>query len=200
MFDATSKSRSSSASRPSASRPLKGELCTWGYSVMLGYWAEPTMTVQAIDETGWVHTGDLATMDEDGYVDIGWRIKDLIIRGGENVYPREIEEFLYLHPDIKDVQVIGVPDARYGEEIMAWVVIREGAVMDSDVLRDFCREKIAHHKIPRYVNVVMEFPMTITSKVRKVVMREQSIILLGLEDEGVGPTAQGKARLTSPSQ
>jgi fatty-acyl-CoA synthase len=172
-------------------RGEKGELCTRGYSVMLGYWTEPTMTAQAIDETGWMHTGDLATMDEDGYVDIGGRIKDLIIRGGENVYPREIEEFLYLHPDIIDVQVIGVPDARYGEEIMAWVVVREGAVMDADVLRDFCREKIAHHKIPRYVNVVMEFPMTITGKVRKVVMREQSIVLLGLEDEGAGPTAQG---------
>jgi fatty-acyl-CoA synthase len=172
-------------------RGEKGELCTRGYSVMLGYWTEPTMTAHAIDETGWMHTGDLATMDEDGYVDIGGRIKDLIIRGGENVYPREIEEFLYRHPDIIDVQVIGVPDARYGEEIMAWVVVREGAVMDSDVLRDFCREKIAHHKIPRYVNVVTEFPMTITGKVRKVVMREQSIVLLGLEDEGAGPTAQG---------
>ena len=172
-------------------RGEKGELCTRGYSVMLGYWENPTMTAEAIDETGWMHTGDLATMDEDGYVDIGGRIKDLIIRGGENVYPREIEEFLYRHPDIIDVQVIGVPDARYGEEIMAWVVVREGAVMDSDVLRDFCREKIAHHKIPRYVNVVTEFPMTITGKVRKVVMREQSIVLLGLEDEGAGPTAQG---------
>ena len=172
-------------------RGEKGELCTRGYSVMLGYWENPTMTAEAIDETGWMHTGDLATMDEDGYVDIGGRIKDLIIRGGENVYPREIEEFLYRHPDIIDVQVIGVPDARYGEEIMAWVVVREGAVMDSDVLRDFCREKIAHHKIPRYVNVVTEFPMTITGKVRKVVMREQSIVLLGLKDEGAGPTAQG---------
>jgi fatty-acyl-CoA synthase len=172
-------------------RGEKGELCTRGYSVMLGYWTELTMTAQAIDKTGWMHTGDLATMDEDGYVDIGGRIKDLIIRGGENVYPREIEEFLYLHPDIIDVQVIGVPDARYGEEIMAWVVVREGAVMDADVLRDFCREKIAHHKIPCYVNVVMEFPLTITGKVRKVVMREQSIVLLGLEDEGAGPSAQG---------
>jgi len=172
-------------------RGERGELCTRGYSVMLGYWTEPTMTAQAIDETGWMHTGDLATMDEDGYVDIGGRIKDLIIRGGENVYPREIEEFLYLHPDIIDVQVIGVPDARYGEEIMAWVVVREGAEMDTDVLRNFCREKIAHHKIPRYVNVVTEFPMTITGKVRKVVMREQSIVLLGLEDGDAGPTAQG---------
>src|ERR1039458_5928996 len=143
----------------------------------------------------WTRTGTSTsaggTMMEGGCVDIGGRIKDLIIRGGENVYPREIEEFLYLHPDIIDVQVIGVPDARYGEEIMAWVVVREGAVMDSDVLRDFCREKIAHHKIPRYVNVVTEFPMTVTGKVRKVVMREQSIVLLGLEDEGAGPTAQG---------
>ena len=161
-------------------RGEKGELCTRGYSVMLGYWTEPTMTAQAIDETGWMHTGDLATMDEDGYVDIGGRIKDLIIRGGENVYPREIEEFLYLHPDIIDVQVIGVPDARYGEEIMAWVVVREGAVMDSDVLRDFCREKIAHHKIPRYVNVVTEFPMTVTGKVRKIEMREMAAKILGL--------------------
>jgi fatty-acyl-CoA synthase len=176
-------------------RGEKGELCTRGYSVMLGYWENPTMTAEAIDETGWMHTGDLATMDADGYVDIGGRIKDLIIRGGENVYPREIEEFLYLHPDIIDVQVIGVPDARYGEEIMAWVVVRDGAAMDADVLRDFCREKIAHHKIPRYVNVVTEFPMTITGKVRKVEMRKQSMTLLGLDDAGDGTaTANSEPR------
>jgi fatty-acyl-CoA synthase len=165
-------------------RGVKGEFCTRVYSVMLGYWENITMTAMAIDEAGWMHSGDLATMDEDGYVDICGRIKDLIIRGGENVYPREIEEFLYLHPDIIDVQVIGVPDAHYGEEIMAWVVVRDGAAMDADVLQDFCREKIAHHKIPRYVNVVTEFPMTVTGKARKVEMRARSIVLLGLEGAG----------------
>ena len=161
-------------------RGVKGEFCTRGYSVMLGYWENPEKTDEAVDEAGWMHTGDLATMDEDGYLDISGRIKDLIIRGGENVYPREVEEFLYTHPDIIDVQVIGVPDERYGEEVAAWVVVREGAMMDAEVLRAYCTEKIARHKIPKYVVVVKEFPMTVTGKVRKIEMRKQSVELLGL--------------------
>ena len=170
-------------------RGEKGELCTRSYSVMLGYWGEPALTAQAIDATGWMHTGDLVTMDHDGYVDIGGRIKDLIIRGGENIYPREIEEFLYTHPDIIDVQVIDVPDERYGEQIMAWVIVRDGAAMDSAVLADYCREKFARYKIPHYVNVVGEFPMTITDKLRKIVMREESMALLGLA--GTDPGTSG---------
>ncbi len=161
-------------------RGVKGEFCTRGYSVMLGYWENPEKTAEAVDEAGWMHTGDLATMDEEGYLDISGRIKDLIIRGGENVYPREVEEFLYTHPDIIDVQVIGVPDDHYGEEVAAWVVVREGAMMDAEVLRAYCAEKIARHKIPKYVVVVKEFPMTVTGKVRKVEMRKQSVELLGL--------------------
>ncbi len=161
-------------------RGVKGEFCTRGYSVMLGYWENPEKTAEAVDEAGWMHTGDLATMDEDGYLDISGRIKDLIIRGGENVYPREVEEFLYTHPDIIDVQVIGVPDDHYGEEVAAWVMVREGAVMDAEMLRAYCAEKIARHKIPKYVVVVKEFPMTVTGKVRKVEMRKQSVELLGL--------------------
>ncbi len=158
-----------------------GELCTRGYSVMLGYWDDPARTAEAIDPARWMHTGDLATMDDDGYVNIVGRIKDLIIRGGENVYPREIEEFLYGHPAILDVQVIGVPDERYGEEVMAWVRLREGASLTEDELRDHCRGRIAHFKIPRYVRVVEEFPMTVTGKVQKFKMREQAIAELGLE-------------------
>jgi len=157
-----------------------GELCTRGYSVMLGYWNEPEKTAEAIDEAGWMHTGDLATMDADGYLNIVGRIKDMVIRGGENVYPREIEEFLYTHPQIADVQVIGVPDERYGEELMAWVVLRPGASVETEEIREFCRGKIAHYKIPRYVKVVDGFPMTVTGKVRKVEMREQSVVELGL--------------------
>jgi len=160
-----------------------GELCTRGYSVMLGYWNEPDKTAQAIDGAGWMHTGDLATMDGNGYVNIVGRIKDMIIRGGENVYPREIEEFLYTHPDIVDVQVIGVPDARYGEEIMAWVRSRPGAAdLTVDNVRSFCQGKIAHYKIPRYVHVADEFPMTVTGKIQKYKMRDASIELLGLHD------------------
>jgi fatty-acyl-CoA synthase len=158
-----------------------GELCTRGYSVMLGYWDEPAKTADAIDAARWMHTGDLAVMGEDGYVNIVGRIKDLVIRGGENVYPREIEEFLYGHPDIADVQVIGVPDERYGEELMAWVRLRPGAdPLDADALQAFCAGRIAHQKIPRYVRIVDEFPMTVTGKVRKVEMREISIAELGL--------------------
>jgi fatty-acyl-CoA synthase len=159
-----------------------GELCTRGYSVMLGYWREPEKTADAIDRAGWMHTGDLATMDEDGYVKIVGRIKDMIIRGGENVYPREIEEFLFTHPDILDVQVIGVPDLKYGEEIMAWVRLRPDAgPLNAEGLRAFCENQIAYFKIPRYVHVVEEFPMTVTGKVQKYLLRAKAVELLRLQ-------------------
>ena len=164
-------------------RGVAGELCTRGYSVMLGYWAEPDKTEEAIDAARWMHTGDLATMDADGYVNIVGRIKDLVIRGGENVYPREVEEFLYSHPDIADVSVVGVPDPRYGEELMAWVIMRPGAQpLTADAVRAFCASAIAHYKVPRYVHVVEAFPMTATGKIRKVEMREQAVDILGLHD------------------
>lgn len=163
-------------------RNTPGELCTRGYSVMLGYWNQPDKTAEVIDQARWMHTGDLAVMDEEGYVSITGRIKDMVIRGGENIYPREIEEFLYTHPDILDAQVIGVPDERYGEELMAWVRLREGAPpMTAESLREFCTGKLAHYKIPRYVHVVDEFPMTVTGKVRKVEMREMAKEILGLQ-------------------
>jgi fatty-acyl-CoA synthase len=163
-------------------RGAAGELCTRGYSVMLGYWDQPDKTAEVIDAARWMHTGDLAVMDEDGYVNITGRIKDMVIRGGENVYPREIEEFLYTHPDVLDVQVIGVPDARYGEEIMAWVKLRPGAAaLTADDVRAFAAGRLAHFKIPRYVLVVDEFPMTVSGKVRKVEMRARSIEMLGLQ-------------------
>jgi fatty-acyl-CoA synthase len=162
-------------------RGTPGELCTRGYSVMLGYWEQPDKTAEAIDAARWMHTGDLAVMDEDGYLAITGRIKDMVIRGGENVYPREIEEFLYTHPDILDAQVIGVPDAVYGEELMAWVRLRPGAAtLTAEDLRSFCYGQLAHYKIPRYVHVVDEFPMTVTGKVRKVEMRERAVQILGL--------------------
>jgi fatty-acyl-CoA synthase len=161
-------------------RGVSGELCTRGYSVMGGYWNDPERTAEAIDQQGWMHTGDLATMDGEGYVNIVGRIKDMVIRGGENIYPREVEEFLYSHPDVADVQVIGVPDERYGEELMAWVIPRGAATLDADQLREFCHGKIAHYKIPRYVKLVDEFPMTVTGKVQKFKMREQAIDELGL--------------------
>jgi fatty-acyl-CoA synthase len=152
-----------------------GELCTRGYSVMLGYWEQPDKTAEAIDAARWMHTGDLAVMDSDGYVSITGRIKDMVIRGGENIYPREIEEFLYTHPDVLDAQVIGVPDERYGEELMAWVRLRPGAPeLTIEALREFCTGKLAHYKIPRYLHLVDEFPMTVTGKIRKVEMRERS--------------------------
>jgi fatty-acyl-CoA synthase len=157
-----------------------GELCTKGYSVMLGYWGDPERTAEVLDEDGWMHTGDLATIDADGYANIVGRIKDMIIRGGENVYPRELEEFLHGHPDVADVQVIGVPDERYGEELMAWVVPRAGVELDPEAVREFCRGKVAHFKVPRYVKVVEQFPMTITGKVQKFKMREAAIEELGL--------------------
>jgi fatty-acyl-CoA synthase len=162
-------------------RGVGGEYCTRGYHVMLGYWNDPEKTAEAIDADGWMHSGDLATMDDDGYVNIVGRIKDMIIRGGENIYPREIEEFLYSHPAIADAQVIGVPDERYGEELMAWVQLIPGGELTEDELKDFCRDKIAHFKIPRYVKFVNEFPMTVTGKVRKVEMRDKSIAELGLD-------------------
>jgi fatty-acyl-CoA synthase len=157
-----------------------GEFQTRGYSVMLGYWDDPERTAEAIDQGRWMHTGDLAAMDDDGYVKIVGRIKDMIIRGGENVYPREIEEFLYTHPDVADVQVIGVPDERYGEEIMAWVQLREGATVTEEELKEHCRGKIAHYKVPRYVRFTDAFPMTVTGKVQKYKMRETAIEELGL--------------------
>ncbi|WP_433617749.1 AMP-binding protein [Dactylosporangium sp. CA-139114] len=158
-----------------------GELCTRGYSVMLGYWNQPDATAEAVDAARWMHTGDLATMDDEGYVTIVGRIKDLVIRGGENVYPREVEEFLYGHPDIVDVQVIGVPDERFGEELMAWVRLREGAgPLSAEAVRAYCAGRLAHYKIPRYVKIVEAFPMTVTGKVRKVEMREVSARELGL--------------------
>ena len=159
-----------------------GELCTRGYSVMLGYWDEPEKTDEAIDRARWMHTGDLATMDAEGYCNIVGRIKDLVIRGGENVYPREIEEFLYTHPDISDVQVVGVPDERYGEELCAWVVPRADATLTEDEVREFCRASLAHFKVPRYVVFTDGFPMTVTGKVQKYKMREDAVARLRLED------------------
>jgi fatty-acyl-CoA synthase len=170
-----------------------GEFCTRGYSVMSGYWNDDAKTAEAIDGDGWMHTGDLAVMADDGYVNIVGRIKDMIIRGGENIYPREIEEFLYSHPDVEDVQVIGLPDVKYGEQLMAWVKARPGSQLateaDPELIRDFCRGKIAHYKIPHYVKFVDEFPMTVTGKVRKVEMREVSIGELGLADAAAVDTA-----------
>ncbi|WP_067800922.1 AMP-binding protein [Actinomadura formosensis] len=164
-------------------RGTPGEFCTRGYSVMLGYWDEPDRTAEAIDAARWMHTGDLAVMDAGGYVNITGRIKDMVIRGGENIYPREIEEFLYTHPDIVDAQVIGVPDEKYGEELMAWVRLREGAAgLTAAELRAFCEGRLAHYKIPRYVHVVDEFPMTVTGKIRKVQMRTEAVDILGLGD------------------
>ncbi|KUI03719.1 AMP-binding protein [Mycobacterium sp. IS-3022] len=163
-------------------RGQPGEFCTRGYSVMLGYWNEDEKTAAAIDSDGWMHTGDLAVMRDDGYCNVVGRINDMVIRGGENIYPREIEEFLYTHPDIEDAQVIGVPDDRYGEETCAWIRMKPGRpALDADAVRAFAAGKLAHYKIPRYVHVVDEFPMTVTGKVRKVEMRERSVEILGLD-------------------
>jgi fatty-acyl-CoA synthase len=158
-----------------------GEFCTRGYSVMKGYWNDEAKTREAVDEAGWMHTGDLATMDEQGYVNIVGRLKDMIIRGGENVYPREIEEFLYRHPKVQDVQVIGVPDPRFGEAVCAWIKLHAGQTATDEEIRAFCQGQIAHYKIPRYIEFVPEFPMTITGKIQKFVMREQTIEKLGLK-------------------
>ncbi|MBV9193295.1 MAG: AMP-binding protein [Solirubrobacterales bacterium] len=170
-------------------RGQPGEFLARGYPVMSGYWNDPERTAEAIDRQRWMHTGDLATMDEQGYVRVVGRIKDMVIRGGENVYPREIEEFLYTHPAIADVQVIGVPDERYGEELMAWIVLRPGASVTDEELRAFCRETIAHFKVPRYVKFVDSFPMTVTGKVQKFKMREAAIAELQLFDAAAIPTA-----------
>jgi fatty-acyl-CoA synthase len=158
-----------------------GELLTRGYSVMLGYWGDEERTREAVDAARWMHTGDLATIDAEGYCNIVGRIKDMVIRGGENVYPREIEEFLYRHPKIQDVQVIGVPDDRFGEEICAWVKLRPGVAASEEEIRAFCRDQIAHYKVPRYVKFVDEFPMTVTGKIQKFIMRERTIAELGLK-------------------
>ncbi|UJB31660.1 AMP-binding protein [Chromobacterium sp. Beijing] len=163
-------------------RGQSGELCTRGYSVMPGYWGDPAKTAEAIDAAGWMRTGDLAEMDADGYVNIVGRVKDMVIRGGENIYPREVEEFLYRHPKIQDVQVIGVPDERFGEELCAWIRLRDGESADADDIRAFCQGQIAHYKIPRYIEFVDSFPMTITGKIQKFVMREKMKEKLGLAD------------------
>jgi fatty-acyl-CoA synthase len=163
-------------------RGTPGEFCTRGYSVMLGYWEDEERTKQAVDATGWMHTGDLATMDANGYCNIVGRIKDMVIRGGENVYPREIEEFLYRHPKIQDVTVFGVPDERYGEELCAWIKIRVGEKLTADEVRDFCRDQIAHYKVPRHIRFVEEFPMTVTGKIQKFIMREQMVAELGAKE------------------
>ena len=171
---------------PVTGRPVPrgqaGELCTRGYSVMLGYWEQDDKTDEAIDAARWMHTGDLATMDDAGYCSIVGRIKDMVIRGGENIYPREIEEFLYGHPGVADVQVIGVPDEKYGEELMAWIIAKPGVEgLDTAAIREFCSGKLAHYKIPSYVHVVDSFPMTVTGKIRKVAMRADAVEILGLE-------------------
>ena len=170
-------------------RDQPGELCTRGYSVMRGYWEDPEATQESIDEAGWMHTGDLAVMDDEGYVNIVGRIKDMVIRGGENIYPREVEEFLYGHPAIIDVQVIGVPDLKYGEELCAWVRMREGQTLTIEEVREFCQGRIAHYKVPRYLRISDEFPLTVTGKVQKFKMREVSIDELGLAGAATVKTA-----------
>lgn len=164
-------------------RGVTGELLTRGYSVMLGYWGDEERTREAIDAAGWMHTGDLAIIDDEGYCNIVGRVKDMVIRGGENLYPREIEEFLYRHPKVQDVQVIGVPDKKYGEELCAWVKLKEGVTCTQDEVREFCQGQIAHYKIPRYIEFVEEFPMTITGKVQKFVMRDRMKEKLGLDED-----------------
>jgi fatty-acyl-CoA synthase len=162
---------------------IMGELCTRGYSVMLGYWENEQGTAAAIDKNGWMHTGDIAVMDEDGYVNIVGRIKDMIVRGGENVYPREIEEYLMANDAIEAVQVTGVPDPRFGEEIVAWVSLKDGAILTEEEVKAFCKDKIAHYKVPRYIRFSEDFPMTVTGKVQKFKMREISIKELGLKEQ-----------------
>jgi fatty-acyl-CoA synthase len=169
-------------SRRTVPRGTPGELLTRGYSVMLGYWEDEERTREAIDRAGWMHTGDLATMDEHGYINIVGRSKDMVIRGGENVYPREVEEFLYSHPAINDVAVFGVPDERFGEELCAWIQVKEGATVTEEEIREFCKGRIAHYKVPRYVQVVDAFPMTVTGKVQKFKMRDEAVSRLGLQE------------------
>ena len=167
-------------------RGQAGELCTLGYSVMRGYWGDEDKTREAVDADGWMHTGDLATMDDEGYVNIVGRIKDMVIRGGENIYPREVEEFLYTHPKVQDVQVVGVPDARYGEELAAWVVVRPGQSLSADELKAFCQGQIAHYKVPKHIRFVEGFPMTVTGKIQKFKIREAMVAELGVD---AAPTA-----------
>jgi fatty-acyl-CoA synthase len=162
---------------------VAGELLTRGYSVMLGYWGDEAKTRETIDAARWLHTGDLATIDDEGFCNIVGRLKDMVIRGGENIYPREIEEFLYRHPKVQDVQVFGVPDAKYGEELCAWIRLRPGQQASEDEIRAFCRGQIAHYKIPRYVRFVDAFPMTVTGKVQKFVMRDEMKRELGVKDQ-----------------
>ena len=164
-------------------RGERGEFCTRGYSVMQGYWGDLDKTREAIDADGWMHTGDLATMDSEGYVNIVGRIKDMVIRGGENIYPREIEEYLYRHAAVQDVQVVGLPDKKYGEELCAWIIIKPGQVLTEQDIRDFCKGQIAHYKVPRYIELVTEFPMTVTGKIQKFKIREAMKVQLGLVDE-----------------
>jgi fatty-acyl-CoA synthase len=162
-------------------RGERGELCTRGYSVMRGYWGDEALTAQAIDQARWMHTGDLAVIDEEGFCNIVGRIKDMVIRGGENVYPREVEEFLYRHPKIEEVQIFGVPDERFGEELCAWIKLRTGEALTEEEVRAFCRDQIAHYKVPRYVRFVDELPMTVTGKAQKFVMRDRMIEELRLQ-------------------
>jgi fatty-acyl-CoA synthase len=166
-----------------------GEICARGYAIMRCYYNNPGATDKAIDKEGWLHTGDLGVLDDEDYCKITGRLKDMVIRGGENIYPREIEEFLYTHPDISDVQVIGVPDARYGEELMAWIKLKEGRTLTAEDVLAFCRGRIAHFKIPRYIKFVDGFPMTVTGKIQKYKMREESIKELGLEEVARTETA-----------
>jgi fatty-acyl-CoA synthase len=163
-------------------RGQSGELCTRGYSVMLGYWDDEARTKEAIDAGGWMHTGDLAVIDDEGYCNIVGRIKDMVIRGGENIYPREIEEFLYAHPKVLDVQVVGIPDERFGEELCAWIILREGERLSEDEVRDYCKGQIAHYKIPRYIRFVDSFPMTVTGKIQKFLIRQRMKEELGLDE------------------
>ena len=164
-------------------RGQSGEFCTRGYSVMHGYWDDEPRTREAIDTDGWMHTGDLAVMDAEGYVNIVGRIKDLVIRGGENIYPREIEEFLYRHPQVQDVQVVGLPDKRYGEELCAWIITKPGQTVTADEIRDFCKGQIAHYKVPKYIQFVTAFPMTVTGKIQKFKIRDEMKAQLGLDEE-----------------
>jgi fatty-acyl-CoA synthase len=160
----------------------RGEICTRGYSVMRGYWDDPERTHETLDLAGWLHSGDVGVMDEEGYVRIVGRIKDMIIRGGENVYPREVEEFLFTHPKIIEVQVFGVPDAKYGEQVCAWIRVREGIELSEQDVKDYCRDRIAHFKVPHYVRFVASFPMTVTGKAQKFRMREEMIEILGVKE------------------
>ena len=158
-----------------------GELCTRGYAVMRGYWKDEARSREAIDEAGWMHTGDLATLDAEGFANIVGRVKDMLIRGGENVYPREIEEFLLSHPGVQDVQAFGVPDPKYGEEVCVWIVPRRGHAIQEQEIRDFCKDRIAHYKVPRYVRIVDQFPLTATGKAQKFEMQKAMIESLGLQ-------------------